>query len=283
MKIALIGYGKMGKMIEQIARDRGHEIVSIIDIDNQEDFDSPEFASADVAIEFTAPQVAYGNYLKAWAKGVKVVSGSTGWLKDHGDDVRKACSEDGQTLFWASNFSIGVAIFSAVNRYLAKIMNEFPQYDVEMEETHHVHKLDHPSGTAITLAEEIVERVDRVRGYESTGVRWYDFRGYGGTGARWREDRPYAESNLVPPYSRTPVPPKIVPPHPRTSDILPIESIRRGEVPGIHTIRYDSEADLITITHDAHSRKGFALGAVLAAEYTKEHQGLLTISDMFKF
>ena len=259
MKIALIGYGKMGKMIEQIARDRGHEIVSIIDIDNQQDFDSPEFASAEVAIEFTAPQAAYSNYLKAWEKGVKVVSGSTGWMKEHGYEVRKACTEDGKTLFWASNFSIGVAIFSAVNRYLAKIMNQFPQYDVEMEETHHVHKLDHPSGTAITLAEEIVENIDRVRGYESTGVRWY-------------EDTD-ADNN-----SRTPVPP-----HPRTSDILPIESIRRGEVPGIHTIRYDSEADLITISHDAHSRKGFALGAVLAAEYTKEHQGLLTISDMFKF
>ena len=121
MKIALIGYGKMGKMIEQIARDRGHEIVSIIDIDNQQDFDSPAFASADVAIEFTAPQAAYGNYLKAWSKGVKVVSGSTGWMKDHGDEVRKACSEEGKTLFWASNFSIGVAIFSAVNRYLVSM------------------------------------------------------------------------------------------------------------------------------------------------------------------
>jgi 4-hydroxy-tetrahydrodipicolinate reductase len=238
MKIALIGYGKMGKMIEQIARDRGHEIVSIIDIDNQQDFESPAFASADVAIEFTAPQVAYGNYLKAWAKGVKVVSGSTGWLKDHGDDVRKACAEEGKTLFWASNFSIGVAIFSAVNRYLAKIMNQFPQYDVELEETHHVHKLDHPSGTAITLAEEIVERLDRKEG--------------------WAEE---------------------------TTDpkLLRVDDIRRGEVPGIHTIRYDSDADLITISHDAHSRKGFALGAVLAAEYTKDHQGLLTISDMFKF
>ena len=156
MKIALIGYGKMGKMIEQIARERGHEIVSIIDIDNQQDFDSPQFQSADVAIEFTAPQAAYGNYLKAFSHGVKVVSGSTGWMKDHGDDVRRMCCEEGQTLFWASNFSIGVAIFSAVNRYLAKIMNQFPQYDVEMEETHHVHKLDHPSGTAITLADEIV-------------------------------------------------------------------------------------------------------------------------------
>ena len=139
MKIALIGYGKMGKMIEEIAKSRGHEIVSIIDIDNQEDFESEAFASADVAIEFTAPQAAYGNYLKAFAKGVKVVSGSTGWMKEHGDDVKRMCTEDGKTLFWASNFSVGVAIFSAVNRYLAKIMNQFPQYDVTMEEVHHVH------------------------------------------------------------------------------------------------------------------------------------------------
>ncbi|MBQ4022385.1 MAG: 4-hydroxy-tetrahydrodipicolinate reductase [Prevotella sp.] len=238
MKIALIGYGKMGKMIEQIAIGRGHEIVSIIDIDNQQDFDSDAFASADVAIEFTNPTAAYGNYLRAWEQGVKVVSGSTGWMKEHGDEVRRLCSEGGRTLFWASNFSIGVAIFSAVNRYLAKIMNQFPQYDVEMEETHHVHKLDHPSGTAITLAEEIVENIDRKEA--------------------WAEE---------------------------TTDpkLLRVDHIRRGEVPGIHTVRYDSEADLITISHDAHSRKGFALGAVLAAEYTAEHDGLLTISDMFKF
>jgi 4-hydroxy-tetrahydrodipicolinate reductase len=228
----------MGKMIEQIALDRGHEIVSIIDIDNQEDFKSEAFRSADVAIEFTAPQAAYGNYLKAWAAGVKVVSGSTGWMKEHGDEVKRACSEEGKTLFWASNFSIGVAIFSAVNKYLAKIMNQFPQYDVEMEETHHVHKLDHPSGTAITLAEGILENLDRKDA--------------------WAED---------------------------TTDprLIRIDHIRRGEVAGIHTVRYDSEADIITITHDAHSRQGFALGAVLAAEYTKDHQGLLTISDMFKF
>ncbi|MBQ2534481.1 MAG: 4-hydroxy-tetrahydrodipicolinate reductase [Prevotella sp.] len=237
MKIALIGYGKMGKMIEKIARERGHEIVSIIDIDNQEDFESEAFASADVAIEFTAPQAAYGNYLRAFQKDVKVVSGSTGWMKDHGDDVKRMC-EEGQTLFWASNFSIGVAIFSAVNRYLAKIMNQFPQYDVEMEETHHVHKLDHPSGTAITLAEQIVENIDRKEA--------------------WAEDT--TDPNM-----------------------LRIDHIRRGEVAGIHTIRYDSPADIITITHDAHSRQGFALGAVLAAEYTNDHSGLLTISDMFKF
>ena len=163
MKIALIGYGKMGKMIEQIAVSRGHEIVSIIDIDNRQDFDTPAFASADVAIEFTSPTAAYDNYLKAFEHNVKVVSGSTGWMKTHGDDVRRMCTEEGKTLFWASNFSVGVAVFSAVNRYLAKIMNGFTQYDVHMEETHHIHKIDAPSGTAITLAEDIVENLDRKR------------------------------------------------------------------------------------------------------------------------
>ena len=228
MKIALIGYGKMGKMIEQIAISRGHEIVSIIDIDNQDDFNSPAFRSADVAIEFTAPQVAYNNYLKAWEQNVKVVSGSTGWLKEHGDEVRKACTEGGKTLFWASNFSLGVAIFSAVNKYLARIMNEFPDYEVSMREVHHIHKLDAPSGTAITLAEQIKENMPRI-------------------------------------------------------DDVKIESVREGEVPGIHSITYNSEADQITITHDAHNHKGFALGAVLAAEYTAKHQGLLTTSYLFQF
>ena len=252
MKIALIGYGKMGRMIEQIAKDRGHEIVCVIDVDNQQDFDSEAFKSADVAIEFTNPTAAYGNYLKAFRHNVKVVSGSTGWMKEHGDDVRRMCSaEGGQTLFWASNFSVGVAIFSAVNRYLAKIMNGFPQYDVRMEETHHIHKLDAPSGTAITLAEEIISDVDRKK-------EWVK-------GVQRLADGSVEGSNDV------------------AADQLAIESIRRDEVPGIHTIKYDSEADAITITHDAHSRKGFAMGAVLAAEYTKDHSGLLTISDMFKF
>lgn len=252
MKIALIGYGKMGKMIEQIAKDRGHEIVCVIDINNQDDFDSEAFKSADVAIEFTSPTAAYGNYLRAFKHGVKVVSGSTGWMKDHGDEVRKMCSaEGGQTLFWASNFSIGVAIFSAVNRYLAKIMNGFTQYDVRMEETHHIHKLDAPSGTAITLAEEIISDIDRKKGWVK--------------GVQRLADGSVEGTNNV------------------ASDELAIESIRRDEVPGIHSVIYDSDADCITITHDAHSRKGFALGAVLAAEYTKDHSGLLTISDMFKF
>ena len=238
MKIALIGYGKMGRMIEGIALSRGHEIVSVIDIDNQQDFESEAFASADVAIEFTTPWTAYDNYMKAWKAGVKVVSGSTGWMKDHGDEVRRACSEGGKTLFWASNFSVGVAIFSAVNEYLAKIMNAFPQYDVNMVETHHVHKLDAPSGTAITLAEQIVDNLDRKK-------KW-----------GWHET---------------------------AKDVLRIDDIRRGEVAGIHSVTYDSPEDMITITHDAHGRTGFALGAVLAAEYTANHEGLLTTSDLFRF
>ncbi len=241
----------MGKMIEQIALSRGHEIVSIIDIDNQDDFDSPAFASADVAIEFTAPHVAYGNYLRAWKHNVKIVSGSTGWLKEHGDDVRRACAEEGKTLFWASNYSIGVAIFSAVNKYLANIMNRFAQYDVEETEVHHIHKLDHPSGTGITLAEQIVERLDRKSDWQMGTLTQPD-----GT---------------------------VVPAENLDNGKLTINSVRRGEVPGIHSITWNSEADQITITHDAHSRQGFALGAVLAAEYTAGHRGLLTIDDMFKF
>lgn len=252
MRIALIGYGKMGKLIEETAISRGHEIVSIIDVDNQEEFDSDRFASADVAIEFTSPKAAYGNYLKAWQRGVKVVSGSTGWRDEHGADVERACTEGGKTLFWASNFSVGMAIFSAVNRYLARLMNQFPQYDVSMEETHHIHKLDHPSGTAITLAQDIIASVDRKTDWEVGRLVGPDGQTQG----------------MVMGGSR---------------DMLRIDCIRQGEVPGIHSVKYNSQADAITITHDAHSRQGFALGAVLAAEYTKEHSGLLTISDMFNF
>ena len=251
MKIALIGYGKMGRMIEEIALSRGHEIVSIIDIDNQQDFGSEAFASADVAIEFTSPQAAYGNYLRCFDKGVKVVSGSTGWMKEHGDEIRHLCQEGGKTLFWASNFSVGMAIFQAVNRYLAKIMNGFAQYDVRMEETHHIHKLDAPSGTAITLAEEITAAIDRKQAWTPGLLTAPD-----GTVCGEKEVDP---------------------------SMLAIDSIRRDEVPGIHSICYDSAADSITITHDAHSRQGFALGAVLAAEYTHQHQGLLTTSDLFQF
>lgn len=251
MKIALIGYGKMGKEIERIARSRGHEIVSIIDLDNQQDFTSEAFKSADVAIEFTNPQAAYGNYLRAFEAGVKVVSGSTGWLKDHSEDVRRLCTEEGKTLFWSSNFSLGVAIFSAINKYLAHIMNQFPEYDVTMEETHHIHKLDAPSGTAITLAEAIVENLDRK--------------------TRWVKGTLQAPDGTVTGTTQC------------APDELPISSIRRDEVPGIHSIRYESAADSIIITHDAKNRSGFALGAVLAAEYTAQHTGLLTMEDLFPF
>ena len=237
MKLALIGYGKMGHAIEQIARSRGHEIVSIIDIDNPEEFESPAFRSADVAIEFTAPAVAVSNYRKAFAAGVPVVSGTTGWL-EYLPEIKEACRK-GQTFFYASNFSLGVNIFFAVNKYLADIMNRFPSYDVKMEETHHIHKLDAPSGTAITLAEDIIARLDRK--------------------SAWVE-------------GRTP-----------SAEEIGIKAIRRDEVPGIHTITYESDADTITITHDAKSRMGFALGAVVAAEFTCGKKGFLTMQDMLNF
>ena len=251
MKIALIGYGKMGKMIESIAKSRGHEIVAIIDVDNHADFDTDAFRSAEVAIEFTTPTSAYDNYRQAWAQGGKGVSGSTGWLAQHEADVRRACTVEGHTLFWASNFSLGVAIFSAVNKYLAQIMNAYPDYEVSMEETHHVHKLDAPSGTAITLAEQIVERLDRKTAWVKGEVH-------------------EADGSVTGSRANTP-------------DTLRIDAVRRDEVPGIHSVTYTSEADSITITHDAHSRRGFALGAVLAAEYTAKHTGLLSTDDLFDF
>lgn len=251
MKIALIGYGKMGHMIEQIALSRGHEIVSIIDVDNLDDFESEAFRSAEVAIEFTSPTAAYANYLRAWKLGVKVVSGSTGWLADHEADVRRACTLEGKTLFWASNFSLGVAIFSAVNKYLARIMNAYPAYDVSEVETHHVHKLDAPSGTAITLAEQVVACLDRKTAWTKGEVREADGSVTGTT-------------HTAP-------------------ELLRIDAVREGEVPGIHTLTYDSEADMIQITHSAHNRRGFALGAVLAAEFTATHEGLLTTDDLFAF
>lgn len=239
MKIALIGYGKMGKEIEKVALSRGHEIVCIIDVNNQDDFNSEAFKSANVAIEFTNPTVAYHNYMKAFESGVKLVSGSTGWMAEHGEEIKQLCAKGGKTLFWSSNFSLGVTIFSAVNKYLAKIMNQFPAYDVTMSETHHIHKLDAPSGTAITLAEGILENMDRKD--------------------LWVKEEA------------------------ATANELPIHSIREGEVFGIHAIRYDSDADSITITHDAKNRNGFALGAVLAAEYTADKHGFLGMSDLFPF
>ncbi|MCF2603589.1 MAG: 4-hydroxy-tetrahydrodipicolinate reductase [Parabacteroides sp.] len=238
MKIALIGYGKMGKTIEQIALQRGHQIVSIIDINNTADFESEAFRSADVAIEFTTPATALGNYMRCFAANVPVVSGTTGWL-EHLDEVKAKCEQEGKTFFYASNFSVGVNIFFALNRYLAKIMNGFPAYDVRMTEVHHIHKLDAPSGTAITLAEGILENVERKE--------------------RWTLETAEQPTDL------------------------PIHAIREGEVPGIHEIIYESEADTISIKHDAKSRAGFALGAVIAAEFTAGKKGFLGMNDLFHF
>lgn len=251
MKIALIGYGKMGKEIERIAVERGHEIVSIIDIDNSADIEGAAFATADVAIEFTAPSVAYENCKRAMAAGVRVVSGSTGWMQQHGDEMKALCANEGKTLFWSSNFSLGVAIFSAVNRYLAKIMNNYPGYSVEMTETHHIHKLDAPSGTAITLAEGIIAHLDRKSSWTM--------------GDLTNPDGSVTEASK------------------ESAEQLRINAIRRDEVPGIHTVRYDSVADSITITHDAKNRSGFALGAVLAAEFVKDNSGFLGMKDLFNF
>lgn len=238
MKIALVGYGKMGKTIEQIALSRGHEIVSIIDINNPDDFESAAFKSADVAIEFTTPATAFDNYMKCFAANVPVVSGTTGWTVRM-SEIKEMCEKEGKTFFYASNFSIGVNIFFALNKYLAKVMNNFPSYDVRMTEVHHIHKLDAPSGTAITLAEGILENIDRKD--------------------RWTLET--AE---------------------KTTD-LPIHAIREGEVPGIHEIIYESDVDTISIKHDAKSRAGFALGAVVAAEFTAGKKGFLGMSDLFHF
>lgn len=238
MKIALIGYGKMGHIIEGIALNRGHEIVSIIDINNQEDFDSPAFLSADVAIEFTRPETAFGNFTKCFERHIPVVAGTTGWLSRI-DEIKKACADGNQTFFYASNYSIGVNIFFAVNKYLARIMNNYPGYNVSMEEIHHIHKLDSPSGTGITLAEGILENLDRK--------------------TSWKE----AETG-------------------KPEELL-IRSKREGEVPGIHEVIYESDADILSIKHDAKSRNGFALGAVLAAEFTLGKKGFLTMDDMLDF
>jgi 4-hydroxy-tetrahydrodipicolinate reductase len=238
MNIALIGYGKMGKAIEQFALDRGHKIVSIIDITNRDDFDSPAFRSADVAIEFTTPDTAFDNFMQCFAANIPVVSGTTGWLNRLGE-IKRMCEEEGKTLFYASNFSIGANILFALNTYLAKIMNKFPTYDVRITETHHIHKLDAPSGTAITLAEGILTNVERKK-------RW----------TLGKEEHP--------------------------TD-LPVYAIREGEVPGIHEIVYESDADCVSIRHEAKSRAALALGAVIAAEFTAGKKGFLGMDDMLTF
>ena len=238
MNIALIGYGKMGHMIEIIACERGHKIVSTIDIDNPEDFNSPQFLSADVAIEFSQPQSAFDNYIKCFERNIPVVAGTTGWLARY-DEIKSLCDKGNHTFFYASNYSIGVNIFFALNKYLAKIMNNYPAYDVGMEETHHIHKLDSPSGTGITLAGQIIDNIKRKK--------------------QWKEGLKGTKEDLL------------------------IHSRRESEVPGIHEIIYESDEDTIRIQHNAKSRKGFALGAVLAAEFVKGKKGFLSMNDMLDF
>ncbi len=237
MNIALIGYGKMGKAIEGIARERGHNVVCIVDAHNADTFGGEDFQKADVAIEFTTPSTAFDNLLKSAERGVPVVCGTTGWLSKV-DNIKRLCNDGKATVFYSSNYSIGVNVFFAVNRYLAKIMNRFSQYDVSMKEIHHIHKLDHPSGTAITLAEDIVAGIDRKNG--------------------WAERS-------------------------EAADMVNIVSEREGEVPGTHLVEYRSEEDSIRICHEAFSRRGFALGAVLAAEWLSGRQGWFTMNDMLDF
>lgn len=245
MKIAIIGYGKMGHIIEEIAKDRGHEIVAIIDEHNQEEMGGPAFASADVAIEFSRPDAAVKNILSSFASGVPVVSGTTGW-NQYMPEIKSLCEAGQGTLLWSSNFSIGVNIFMALNRYLASLMRDYPQYKPSLTETHHIHKIDHPSGTAVTLAEDLIISSGSVREWEEV-------------------------ASEVAPANR--------PADEIEDGILPVECERRDEVPGIHTITWDSPVDSLTITHSAKSRAGFALGAVMSAEWLKDKKGFFSMKD----
>lgn len=235
MKIVLLGYGKMGKEIEQIALQRKHEIVLKVDEHNAKTFSLDEFKKADVAIEFSTPESVIENIYKCFSVNVPVVVGTTGWY-DNADEVKKSCKEKNGALFYASNFSIGVNVFFKVNEYLAKIMNNYSEYDVSMEEIHHVHKLDAPSGTAITLAKGILENLKRKKSWMN------------------------AES--------------------KNAEELSIISKRLGEVYGTHRIKYFSALDEINISHEAHNRKGFALGAVLAAEFIIGKKGVFGMNDL---
>jgi 4-hydroxy-tetrahydrodipicolinate reductase len=235
MKIALIGYGKMGKEIEKIALSRGHEIALKIDLTNQNDLNTENLKKCDVAIEFTIPASAVNNYSICFEAGIPVVSGTTGWL-DKKDEVYAKCEAANGTFFYGSNFSVGVNLFFELNKKLATLMAPRSEYNVEMTEIHHTQKLDAPSGTAISLAEDILNIIPAKE--------------------KWVNDQEPSENEMN------------------------IKSERIGQVPGIHTIKYESDVDFIEITHNAKSRAGFAFGAVLAAEYCLEHKGILTMKDL---
>ena len=235
MKIALIGYGKMGKEIEKIAISRKHEVPLIIDIDNAADLNTANLKKVDVAIDFSIPKTAYDNVLKCFEADVPIVCGTTGWMEQL-EEAKNICKTQNKTLFWSSNFSLGVNVFFKVNEMLAKIMNNLNDYNPSMQEVHHIHKLDAPSGTAISLAQGIISNIERLDSW-----------------------------TLLPQQKEK---------------ALPIEAIRRGEVPGIHTIKYDSSVDFIEITHSLKGRQGLALGSVVAAEFIKGKKGYYSIDDL---
>lgn len=235
MKIALIGYGKMGKAIESIALNKGHEIVLKIDIQNNQDFTEAAIQKADVAIEFTGPHSAYENVKKCISWGIPVVSGSTGWL-DQWKEIKDLCEVKNGTLIYSSNYSIGVNLFFELNKQLAQLMEPYNSYDVSMTEVHHTEKKDAPSGTAISLAEQILTHLGRKN-------KWVNS----------------ASTN---------------------SNELVIQSERIDPAPGTHMIKYSSEVDDIEIIHTAHTRVGFASGAVLAAEFAFEKKGIFTMKDV---
>ena len=229
MNIALLGYGKMGKAIEQIAMERGHQIVLKIDIDQKE----YDFSNVDLAIDFSDPSAAYQNIYNCIENGIPVVSGTTGWLSRY-DEIVEFCNIKKGAFIYASNFSVGVNLFFNLNTYLSKIMKNINGYNVEMEEIHHIHKLDAPSGTAITLAESIIENSDK--------TKW----------------------NLK----------KVM-----DNDLF-IRVKREAEVPGTHTVEYTSAVDAIEIKHTAFNRGGFALGAVVAAEWLLGKEGIFSMKDV---
>ncbi len=230
MNIALLGYGRMGQTIEKIAIHRGHTIVLKVDKDDT-DYD---ISKADVAIDFSIPSVAFGNISNCLNNNIPVVSGTTGWLSDY-DKAIALCKEKNGGFIYASNFSLGVNIFFELNKTLAKMMSNLKQYNVSMEEIHHTKKLDAPSGTAITLAEGII---DHNQNYDA-----------------WKLDE-------------------------RAKNALPIVAKRIEDVPGTHTVNYESEVDTITIEHIAHNRQGFALGAVVAAEWLVGKTGVFSMNDV---
>lgn len=237
MKIALIGYGKMGHMIEEIAVERGHQVVLKIHIDNTAEFTKENISGADVAIEFTAPDVAYENVLRCIDYGVPVVSGSTGW-NENLPAAKKVCSEKGGAFLHASNFSIGVNIFFQLNKLLARLMATHPEYEVTLKEIHHTQKKDAPSGTAVTLAEQVLEGLPHKKSWVNATVQ--------------------------------------------QPGELSIISERTDPAPGTHFVKYTSEVDDIEIIHTAHNRKGFALGAVLAAEFIAGKQGVFSMDDVLR-